>query len=596
MKFIYRETSAFVPSSPETSAQGEEKVRQNPILTTKERQEKQELAEKKTLENNMPPVQRLKELARRITNIEGEKFPSQEEIQKEISLMPLGEEFSSAILSISKEAQRTIFLGADERTLNFYGREKEIRAIPELMKNLISQGENQEEEGINKEAMRGMSTMNNHEFLKLQEDKRLALVTKGNVSGESVASGNTKEVVFTFTFDGQYNEALWAKTTAGQTLPPHVRTVESEGIEWKRSGVSGEFFNDSGQRLLIHEGTKVSVSKLSTQEELEAIEKAAIEKASKIAPEPKEGEAEYEEKMRKHKIAKKASLEGVDPKFTLVFYEKMLLPELGKEAQNEDIYSRVEDFLTDVDRYKEIFTSLPKLDPNKFRDIKTYDEDGNMTKEFMSYLMGILGEGKRGDIMSGYGFSTEDITATKKFVSLPYRPSGYDYGPWKMEPLDLEKTDYTTEERENLKEIRRFPPGSVETQRLFMNAAKASKLPEEWGKSEALHWILSKESNGVVGRLNYTFKNVFPGSRLDDPQVMNHVHGTLKTGRRLPNRSSATGLGQLLLENVKRYYPTGPNGIGDPLEEAVGMMAYIKDRYGTPERAKALYGTRHEGY
>jgi SLT domain-containing protein len=55
-------------------------------------------------------------------------------------------------------------------------------------------------------------------------------------------------------------------------------------------------------------------------------------------------------------------------------------------------------------------------------------------------------------------------------------------------------------------------------------------------------------------------------------------------------------MGQLLLRNVDRYYPDGRAGIGNPMSEAIGMLRYIQDRYGSPERAWAQYGRRHEGY
>lgn len=597
MKFIYNnlEANNGVDRPVEASGNNPKKPSQT-IPTRVERDE----AVRDRLRNNITSEVRLKNLAESIKNdsIDSEKLPSREEILQEIKIIPLNE-FSSAILSLSKEEQRIIFLGKDGK-VDFYDREREIRAIPELIRNLGLEEKTATRDDKNTltELVKRMPTMNNHEFLKISPKKRLSLITIGNIESSSVASGNTTDITFTFTFtfEGQYNEALWAKTTAGQSLPAEVRTVQSEGSEWTRSGISGEFFNASGQRLLIHEGTKIAVKKLATPDELEIMEKAAKERANKAAPEPKDGESGYDEKMKKFKIAEKASRKGVDPKFALISYEKMLMPGMKKDANLEDLHSQMDDFFTDIDRYKEVFTSLPKLDPNKFKDIKTYNSDGSMTKEFMAYSLGVINKDKRNDIMSAYGFSAADISETEKFVSLPYKPSGYDYGPWRMEELKLEKTDYTQEDLDQIKKVRRFPPGSAITQRLFMNAAKAVNLPAEWGKSEALHWILAKESNGVVGRLNYTFKNIFPGSRLDDPKLMNHVHSTLKSGRRLQNRSSATGLGQLLLSNVKKYYPGGVAGIGDPLAEAAGMLNYISSRYGSPERAKALYGTRHEGY
>lgn len=135
-----------------------------------------------------------------------------------------------------------------------------------------------------------------------------------------------------------------------------------------------------------------------------------------------------------------------------------------------------------------------------------------------------------------------------------------------------------------------YAPGSPEARALFTEAARLAGLPPEWGNSEALHNILRRESGGQVGRPNYTY-----GARARDPAQWGSVHEELRNGN-ITARSSATGLGQLLLSNVDKYYPNGRAGIGDPLQEAAGMLRYIKDRYGTPENAWRLYGTRHEGY
>lgn len=135
-----------------------------------------------------------------------------------------------------------------------------------------------------------------------------------------------------------------------------------------------------------------------------------------------------------------------------------------------------------------------------------------------------------------------------------------------------------------------YTPGSPEARQLFTEAARMAGLPPEWGNSEALHNILRRESGGQVGRPNYTY-----GSRARDPSQWGSIHDELKNGQ-ITARSSATGLGQLLLSNVDKYYPNGRAGIGDPLQEAAGMLRYIKDRYGSPENAWRLYGTRHEGY
>jgi spore coat assembly protein SafA len=135
-----------------------------------------------------------------------------------------------------------------------------------------------------------------------------------------------------------------------------------------------------------------------------------------------------------------------------------------------------------------------------------------------------------------------------------------------------------------------YEPGSPEARALFRDAARLAGVPESWADSAGLHNILRRESGGKVGVPNYTY-----GARARDPSQWGSVHDELRSGR-ITARSSATGLGQLLLSNVDRYYPAGRAGIGDPVQEAAGMLRYIQDRYGTPDNAWRLYGTRHEGY
>lgn len=135
-----------------------------------------------------------------------------------------------------------------------------------------------------------------------------------------------------------------------------------------------------------------------------------------------------------------------------------------------------------------------------------------------------------------------------------------------------------------------YPPNSPEAVALFTAAARAAGLPEAWASSPGLHHILRRESGGIVGRPNYTY-----GPRSKDAARWPEVHAELRAGKRTA-KSSATGLGQLILPNVDLYYPGGRAGIGDAHAEAVGMLRYIAARYGDPDRAWAQYGKKHEGY
>lgn len=137
---------------------------------------------------------------------------------------------------------------------------------------------------------------------------------------------------------------------------------------------------------------------------------------------------------------------------------------------------------------------------------------------------------------------------------------------------------------------RRYAPGSPEQISLFTQAARLVGLPTVWAASSGLINILKRESDGWVGRPNFTY-----GDRARDKSQWGSVLEELRLGI-YTARSSATGLGQLLLTNVDKYYPSGRRGLGVPVEEAAGMLRYIKDRYGTPENAWAKYGTEFAGY
>jgi len=153
--------------------------------------------------------------------------------------------------------------------------------------------------------------------------------------------------------------------------------------------------------------------------------------------------------------------------------------------------------------------------------------------------------------------------------------------------------NYSKEEYKNtISKIKKFPVGSKELTRLIKNASLEAGTPSDWITSKDLQKLIFAESKGVVGAVNYKLKAKEP----DQKKALDAVRKNKGAKMVLGSTSSATGIGQMLQTNVDKYYPSGRDGIGDPMEEMIGMLKYIKARYGTPEKAWKQYNTVHEGY
>ena len=137
----------------------------------------------------------------------------------------------------------------------------------------------------------------------------------------------------------------------------------------------------------------------------------------------------------------------------------------------------------------------------------------------------------------------------------------------------------------------RYPPFSEKAYKLFEQAAAAAGHPKKWARSPGLHKLLKAESGGWVGVPNRTYTGRTLGNKSKWPEVW----GELKKGE-ITAESSATGLGQLLLRNVDKYYPRKRMSIGNAEEEARGMLNYIKARYGNPTVAWEGDGETDPGY
>lgn len=127
-------------------------------------------------------------------------------------------------------------------------------------------------------------------------------------------------------------------------------------------------------------------------------------------------------------------------------------------------------------------------------------------------------------------------------------------------------------------------PTHPDTLALFYAAAEHLGLPKSWARSESFRRLLNSESGGRVGIPNFTYGSDIAKHPEKWPAIWNDLrNGIYKTN------SSATGLGQLLASNTDKFYPDGRAGIGDPWNEAVGMLAYINKRWTSPDRAWECY-------
>lgn len=420
----------------------------------------------------------------------------------------------------------------------------EIKAIKRTLETLVN---NQ----LTEEELQKFQNISNIDFLQYPTDERLRFITVGNFSADDVASGKYKNIEFTFTYDWVFNRDLYIRTTAGQVFPSEVRQLTSWTEVFTRSGLSGEFFTESGKRLKIHEGTKVDVSSLVTQEELKNLQDEIQAQKDVFLEDPFKD------------LADAALNRWIDPKFTIIMF--------GSKIEKTSWIERgviIEDKLTDIARFQDDFS-------DEFPGRKTF-QNGIVTEAFAWYLVNIL-QGDIDALIRTYGFSQENLQKYKK--SARYKSGG----PLLMYNVDIQGV--SQEKINKVLKMKRFVPWSSEAQILFTVAAQSAWLDVSWAKNPATHELLRKESAWRVGVLNFTIPKSYT------TESFRSIAMTRRNNNPIGVESTASGLGQLTLTNVDMYYPDWRAGIGDALNEAVGMLRYIHNRrwYWTPERALAFH-------
>ena len=431
----------------------------------------------------------------------------------------------------------------------------QLKKNPEVLSNIPH-----ETEKLSDDILQNITSK---EFLNIQRDTRLQHITEPSKKSSEINQWDN--ITFTFQFNGKKNHDLFLKTTAWQVLPEKVQEVEFLWAPWHRNGTLWEFFDKNGHRLIIRDNTSIKISKVASIDE---IAKAALS-------------IEYETQNYKHDpnygLILEAAKRNIEPKIAIALFAQQI-----KDSSNQKI--NIEEVLTEFERTKDYFS----LDyPSKVIS------NGNIsTNEFLSYY---LSEQKWDNIQK----IREELGITDEFsrsYSRKERMKAFQ-GFKKMEEL-------TPDEKISLWDVssetinlwktecfgKKFVPGSKEAQQLFMCAAIMAWLPKEWGTNENLHNILQNESGGIVGRANYTLSNSgISGQWLKYKAIENNNLAGKNIASMVGVSSTAVWLGQLTLSN-EHYLPHGRSSIGIPIEEAIGMLRYMKDRYGSPDVAWSVYG------
>jgi len=119
------------------------------------------------------------------------------------------------------------------------------------------------------------------------------------------------------------------------------------------------------------------------------------------------------------------------------------------------------------------------------------------------------------------------------------------------------------------------------------------RIPDSWATDPAalaaINRVIEKESAWKVGIPNYTIRN----AGISRERAIAELQSGRKNLTHLGASSSAMGLGQLLGTNMDKYMPSGRQGIGNLQEELRGALAYMKDRYETPQAALAFHNSRN---
>lgn len=451
----------------------------------------------------------------------------------------------------------------------FYQRDLELPPISEKPRNKITTPSQKREE-LSEEVL---SNITNREFLNIQKNERLKHITKPQKDAESLKTWD--DITFKFKFWDKLNSDLYLKTTIGQVMPPQVKEVIANGTTWIRSGYEWEFFTQTGQRLIIRDGTLVSLKRILSGTELE-------EESKKITASISEYKSD-----QNYDVLLEWAKRNLDPRII----KSLIIPQIN-ETDESKRKIQIEEVLTEIERTKDYYT-------DDFGS-NSIIEWGKLSSSFLAYYINqnLVQWANRDAAIQELGINSENLEKYNRAK----RNLAFRWFRWMEELSDDEKKTLSEVPTARLEQWKteqfgmRIGPWSKEAQQLFTLAGlmmKPSLSIEEaksWGTNEWLHYILSHESDGIVWRENYTLKNTWVHWKEMKERAVKRwdLNGEQLAAREFNVVSTAIWLGQMTMSN-EHLLPNGRNSIWIPLEEAIGMLQYIRDRYGHPDIARKVY-------
>lgn len=254
------------------------------------------------------------------------------------------------------------------------------KLLPEVEKKLKSEVKKDSQEKLSQLNDEKLQTITNKDFLKYSQETRLqSLATSPDgqkVTIEWIKSKQITDISFRFAFweNNQINENLQFKTTAGQILPNEVSSVISDGVEYSRAALDGEFFSQDNTRLEIFDKTNIIISQVRDEQEMTILEKQNQEKLAEFMKEQDDENLSPELKKAKEKFAKEWLSRGFGSDFIMKIFAAIFL---GIGKIEKAIWAG---------EWENIFTQIDKAIWNENKDGANIDRN-NMSDEQESSLV-----------------------------------------------------------------------------------------------------------------------------------------------------------------------------------------------------------------